>query len=291
MTLSGDPTWSQRLRGIGLWVALGCVLFLAFTFMQFPYEALHTRLAAELARQLGAAVAIDVKRPLRPFGIEWVGVRVSRGEQPLATIGRVTGTISWAEGLRGRPVVHVSLWMDPKATTTPLTATVRFADWGFQQVAALDGGAEKVDLAPIVGTPVRSGRAKLSFTFTSLQPSQVDGQVQADLTDLAADALQQQGLRTPEWSFATVRAKVVCAQLVCKVDEFSGNGQDGSISATGQILLGRTPDETRWDVAATVTVGQALSQRVVASGGFPLPAGVPVRVKLIGPLLRPQVSL
>lgn len=294
LTFTGDGTWAVRLRTIGLWTLLGLVLIGVFTLLTFPYDTLHTRLVTELTRQTGAAVHIDAKRALRPLGIEWIGVRLSREDRALVSLGRVTGSVSLGHALQGKPVVLLSIWLDTKGNEPPLTATITFADWSFQRALTAEGAADRVDLRQLVGAPVRGGRAKLSFHFDSPRadaPTLFDGQVQVDLNELAVEQISQQGIRVPEWGFATARASVQCAQQVCKIVEFNGNGPDGSLSATGQVMVGRTPEESRWDVAVTLTCTQAFSQRTAAVGGFPLPAGTPLRLKLIGPLLRPQVSM
>lgn len=294
LTFAGDQAWGLRLRTIGLWTLVGLVLLVVFTLATFPYEALHTRLIAELSRQTGAAVHVDTKRSLRPLGIEWIGVRLSREDRALFTVGRVTGSISLSHALQGKPVVLLSLWLDAKGSEPPLTATITFADWSFQRALTAEGAAERVDLHQLMGPPMRGGRAKLSFHFDAPRadaPTVFDGKVEVDIADLAVEQIAQQGVRVPEWGFATARAVVQCAQQICTIAEFNGNGSDGSLSATGQVAVGRTPEDSRWDVAVTLTCSQAFSQRTAAVGGFPLPAGTPLRVKLVGPLLRPQVTM
>lgn len=292
--LATSSPWGARLRTVLIWTVIGVVLIGIFAVLTFPYDALHTRLASELTRQTGALLQIDVRRPVRPLGIEWIGVRLSQGERPALTIGRVKGVLSWLDALQGKPVVLVSLWMDERATDPPLSARLAFADWGFQRLAAADGGAERIDVSKLVGFPVRGGRAKASFHFESSRSGDfgiLDGDVQIDITDLAVEQISNQGVRVPEWSFSAVRASVQCAQQVCRIGEFSGNGSDASLTATGQILLGRSIEDSRWDVGATLVCTPAFSQRAAAVGGFPLPPGTPLRMKLVGPLLRPQLGL
>ncbi len=294
LTFAGEVPWSARLREVLLWSLLGVVLIGLFTVIAFPFDALHARVAAELGRQTGTTVQIDVRRALRPLGIEWVGVRMTQGERPLLSLGRLTGVLSLADALQGKPVVTVSVWMDAKGAAPPISAKIAFADWGFQRVMLVDGGVERLDLHQVAGAPVRSGRAKATFRFESSAADtagMLDGHLHLEVSDLAVEQMVQQGFRIPEWGFSALRATVQCAQQVCRIGEFAGDGPDGSLTASGQIMVGRSPDDSRWDVGATLTCSQAFSQRASAVGGFPIPAGIPLRVKLVGPLLRPQITM
>ncbi|GKS58453.1 hypothetical protein YTPLAS18_19800 [Nitrospira sp.] len=274
------------------WVAFGLVLVAVFTALTFPFDALNARIIKELARQSGATVEVDVRRPYRPLGIEWLGLRLSRGDHPV-TIGRTTGVLSWIDALQGSPVVQVSMWTDERAINPAATAKITFTDWTFQGVAELQGMAERVDLPGTAGHPIKSGRANATFRFVGAGHSAhpLDGELRLEVNDLAVAQMTNQGVRVPEWSVNSLRITVQCSQQVCRIGEFLGTGPDGSLEATGQLLLGGTPRESRWDVAVTLTCSQALSQRAAAVGGFPLPVGTPLRAKLVGSLLQPRVAL
>ncbi len=275
------------------WTAVGCALVVAFTILAFPFEALHTRLITELARQTGATVQIDARRAARPLGIEWLGLRLSLGDRPGVSIARTTGVLSWVEALQGKPVVRVSVWLEEQAAKPSMTAKATFTDWTFQRLAAIDGTTEGVDLQKAAGGPIRSGRARATFQFAGGSASSAwpEGDVRVEVTDLAIAPISSQGIRVPEWGLTSLRAALQCTQQVCRVAEFAGNGPDGSIEASGQILMGRTPEDSRWDVAVTLICSPVFSQRAAAVGGFPLPAGSPLRAKLVGPLWRPQLAL
>lgn len=293
IAISTGALWTRRFRRILGWVAFGLVLVAVFTALTFPYDALNTRVIKELARQSGASVQVDVRRPYRPLGVEWLGVRLSRGDQPGMTIARATGVLSWIDALQGIPVVKLSLWTDERAANPAATATAIFTDWTFQRMAEVQGMAERVDLPGTAGHPIKGGRGNATFRFVggghSTHP--LDGELRLEVNDLAVAQITTQGIRVPEWSLNSLRVTVQCSQQVCRIGEFKGNGPDGVLEATGQLMIGLTPQETRWDVAVTLTCSQALSQRASAVGGFPLPVGTPLRAKLVGPLWQPRVAL
>ena len=275
------------------WMTTGIALVAIFTAVMFPFEALHTRLIQELARQTGMTVEVDVRRPYRPLGVEWLGLRLSRGEQFGVTIPRVTGVLSLVDVVDGNPVVRLSIWLDDRAVRPAATATATFADWTFQRVVQVSGMAERVDVPGAVGPPVKSGRANATFHFASGQnpADPLDGELRLDVTDLTVAQITNQGIRVPEWAMNSLRGAVQCRDGICSITEFLGTGPDGSLEASGQLVLGHTPQESRWDVGVTLLCSQALSQRAAAVGGFPLPVGTPLRAKLVGSLMQPRVAL
>lgn len=293
VTFTGSTAWPARLRAIVLWglVCLGLAIF--FTILTFPFDALHQRLVAELARQTGLKVQVESRKPVWPLGLEWNGVRFPQGERAGVLIARMRGVISWLDAVQGNPVVLLSVWLDEKSGDPSATAKLRFADWRFERMSVIDGVATRVDLPKVAGPPVRGGRAKAVWRFEqdAASPTALHGGIELDVTDLSIEQINNQGFKVPEWGFSTVRGKVQCAQGVCRVEEFSGTGPDGSLFAGGQLLLAQSPEESRWDVAVTLTCSQSFAQRSAAVGGFPLPANSPMKVRLVGPLMRPQVSL
>ncbi len=293
ITFAGSRPWPARLRAVALWgvVCLGLVVF--FTILTFPFDALHQRLVGELVRQTGLKVLVESRRPAWPLGLEWNGVRVPQGERTAVMVARARGVISWLDALQGKPVVLLSLWLEDKSGEPSATAKLRFGDWRFERLNFIDGVATRVDLSKIAGPPVRGGRAKGVWRFEqdAASPTALHGGIELDVTDLSIEQINNQGFKVPEWGFAAVRGKVQCAQGVCRVEEFSGTGPDGSLFVGGQILLASSPEDSRWDVSVTLTCSQSFAQRSAAVGGFPLPAGTPMKLRLVGPLMRPQLAL
>lgn len=293
VTLTSSTSWPARLRTVALWSLVGVGLVAFFTMLTFPFDALHHRLVAELARQTGLKMQVESRRPAWPLGLEWNGVRVPQGERTAVMIARARGVISWLDALQGRPVVHLSIWLEDKTGDPSATAKLRFADWRFERLSVLDGVATRVDLPKVAGPPVRGGRAKATWRFEqdAASPTALQGGLELDVNELSIEQINNQGFKVPEWGFSTVRGKVQCMQGICRVEEFSGTGPDGSLFAGGQLLLAQSPQDTRWDVTVTLTCSQSFAQRSAAVGGFPLPANTPMKLRLVGPLLRPQLSL
>lgn len=297
LTLGQPPVWSSHVRTTLLWCAVGLVLTVLFLLLTFPFESVQARLLAQIERHTGARVQVDQWHVAWPLGLEWKGVHISGRDEQVIRLARIEAVLSVTEALHGTPVGELSIWLEDKGEPAPVRIKAVFAGWNFQHTVMFEGSADRVELSKLVGTPIRGGRLKGQFQFLGNPSPRAgnfaigDGELTFDATDVSVEPISAQGARMPEWGLAVVHGKVTCAGEICRIVELRGNGPDGSVVGSGQVTQGRSLDETRLDLSLTITCSPALSQRMAAVGGFPLPPGTPITVRLVGPLARPQLSL
>jgi type II secretion system protein N len=297
LTLGQPSAWSSSVRPILLWCAVGLALTMLFFLLTFPFEAMQARLLAQIERGIGAKVQVDQWHVAWPLGLEWKGVHVSGRDDRAFRLARIEAVLSPGDALRGIPVGELSFWLEDKGEPAVLRTRTVFTGWNFQGAALAEGTADRVELAKLIGAPIRGGRLKGRFQFSgnlSTQTGNVaigDGELTVDATDVAVEPISAQGGRMPDWGLAIVHGKVICATGICRIVELRGNGPDGSVTGSGQVTLAQSLDEARLDLALTITCSPSLSQRMAAVGGFPLPPGTPITVRLVGPIVRPQLSL
>jgi type II secretion system protein N len=270
------------------------VLFLLVTF---PYEAVQARLLAQIERGTGAKVQVEQWHVAWPLGLEWKNVQITGRDQQVFRLARVEAFLSVTDALRSIPAGELSFWLEDKGEPAALQIRTVFAGWNFKGVGLAEGTADRVELAKLIGAPIRGGRLKGRFQFSGNPSAQAgnfaigDGELTIDATDVAVEAISAQGGRMPEWGLAVVHGKTTCAAGICRIVELRGNGPDGSVTGNGQVTLAQSLDEVRLDLGLTITCSPSLSQRMAAVGGFPLPPGTPITVRLVGPMMRPQLSL
>ena len=297
LTLGQPSSWSSSVRTILLWCAVGVALTLLFFLLTFPFEAVQARLLAEIERGTGAKVQIDRWHVAWPLGLEWKNVQISIRDQQVFRLARIEALLSVADALHGTPVADLSVWLEDKGEPAALQTRTVFTGWNFHGVALVEGTADRVELAKLIGAPIRGGRLKGRFQFSGNPSAQAgsiaigDGELTVDATEVAVDPVSAQGGRMPEWGLAVVHGKVTCTAGLCRIVELRGNGPDGSVTGSGQVTLAQSLDEARLDLALTITCSPSLSQRMAAVGGFPLPPDTPITVRLVGPVVRPQLSL
>ena len=297
LTLGQPSAWASSVRTILLWCAVGLALTMLFFLLTFPFEAVQARLLAQIERGTGAKVQVDTWHVAWPLGLEWKNVQISMRDQQVFRLARIEAVLSPNDALHGTPVAELSFWLEDKGEPAALHTRTVFTGWNFQGAALVEGAAERVELAKLIGAPIRGGRLKGRFQFSGTLSTQTgtvaigDGELTVDATDVAVEPISAQGGRMPDWGLAVVHGKVTCATGVCRVVELRGNGPDGSVTGNGQVTLARSLDEARLDLSLTITCSPSLSQRMAAAGGFPLPPGAPITVRLVGPVVRPQLSL
>ena len=297
LTLGQPSSWSSSVRSILLWCAVGLALTALFVLLTFPFEAVQARLLAQIERHTGAKVQVDKWQVAWPLGLEWKNVQISGRDQQVFRLARIEAGLSVAEALHGTPVAELSFWLEDKGEPAALQTRTVFTGWNFQGAALVEGTAERVELANLIGAPIRGGRLKGRFHFSgnpSLQAGTVaigDGELTVDATDVAVEPISAQGGRMPEWGLAVVHGTVTCTGGICRIADLRGNGPDGSVTGSGQVTLAQSLEEARLDLALTITCSPSLSQRMAAVGGFPLPPGTPITIRLVGPVVRPQLSL
>jgi type II secretion system protein N len=297
LTLGQPPAWSSHLRTTLLWCAVGLALTVLFLLLTFPFESVQARLLAQIERQTGAKVQVDQWHVAWPLGLEWNGVRISGRDQQVTRLARIEASLSMTDAFRGTPVGELFFWLEDKGEPAPARTKVVFTGWDFKSAAVLEGSADRVELSKLIGAPLRGGRLKGQFRFSGSSSDHApgfgigDGEMTFDATDVSVEPISAQGARMPEWGLAVVHGKVTCAGEICRIAELRGNGPDGSVVGSGRVTQGRSLDEARLDLALTITCSPSLSQRMAAVGGFPLPPGTPITVRLVGPIARPQLSL
>lgn len=297
LALERASVWSSSIRTILLWGAVGLTLLALFLLLTFPFEAVHARLLSQVERGTGAKVQVEQWNVGWPLSLVWKGVQISGSDKQAFRLARIEAGLSLGDAWHGTPVGELSFWLEDKGEPPALQTRAVFPGWSFQGITSVEGTAERLELAKAIGPPLRGGRLKGRFHFSGGRTAPTgmmaigDGELTIDATDVAVEPITAQGGRMPEWGLAVVHGKATCAAGICRIVELRGNGPDGSVVASGQVTLAQSLNETRVDLSLTITCSPSLSQRMAAVGGFPLPPGTPVTVRLVGPIMRPQLSL
>jgi len=112
-----------------------------------------------------------------------------------------------------------------------------------------------------------------------------------DVKDLAIDQIPLNNGLTLSVGFTRVAAALSCRDAVCDVTELKGDGPDGSFSGEGKLTVQQPIQNSQLALTVTIVPAAGFAAKGAALGIPPLPAGVPLTVKLIGTVAQARITL
>ncbi|MGQ0812504.1 MAG: type II secretion system protein GspN [Nitrospiraceae bacterium] len=288
---------SPGAKIIGAWGLFVSLALLASLAISFPYEALQARLLSEVSTRSGVAITAERWSVAWPLGLEWRHVTFSVPQVGRLEAERVRVTLNVLRSLWGRLVIDVKASVSNGSPPTPgqLTARLILGSWFMNGPGSMSGAVEQVDLPAFAGSLMKRGRLRAEFdqrwndvasadTFLG-----ADGKLRIELVDLQIDPLSMQPA-LPAVSFAMMKTVLQCKDALCHINEFLGDGSDGSFSGTGQLALRRPMDASVLTLTVAVSPSASFAQRA-SSLGVPIgSSGAPMTFMLRGPIAKPLVS-
>jgi type II secretion system protein N len=177
------------------------------------------------------------------------------------------------------------------------TGTVTASSWSFLGPVSLKAHAQQVDLATLIKPYVAKGllqadvtqrwenRGKEGMAFKG------NGSWKAEIKDLVLERIPVGPAAIPSLNFSRVAASLTCHDAVCDITDFKGDGPDGTITATGRVLLKEPVRASLLEVTVTVLAGAGWAQKAAGLPIPPLPPGTPLTFKLAGSVANPKVTL
>lgn len=292
-------TWPGAWKEILIWTGLGLCAVATGLVGTFPYDALQARTLSELNRTTGLDVRATNWTATWPLGLTWRNVTLTKPDWPPIQLDVLHATVGLLTVLTGGLGLEIEAHLAETVSDTGVAkAAMTASSWSLTEGSvSVKGRLRQVDLSKILHRYVSRGVLNGDFThrFESLQATAGDlkgeGTWNADAVDLAVDHIPLGNGRTLSLVFAKVSAGLACRDSVCEVTELKGDGPDGSFTAQGTITLQQPMENSHVALTVTVTPGTGFYPKAEALGLPPLPAGVPLTVKIIGPLAQARIAL
>lgn len=283
-------------KHVVLWVAAGAGCLMVFFFMTFPYDALQARVLAEVERNSG----LDVRAGRSSFGfpltMEWRDLELAKPQFGPVRLESMQAKIGLLKLILGDVALDLRIrQLGASADAGRADVNVTAESWSFDGPLSLKGRLRQIDLAQVASPYVTRGVAQGEFSqqWVASQGGNVPGQGtwRLELKDVLLERVPVGAATLPSLAFSHAVASLECREAVCRVVELQGDGADGSFSGEGQILLQQPLARSAVDLTVTVTPGPGFASKAAAMGLPPFPAGMPIRLKLTGPLTRVRPGL
>lgn len=290
--------WLNNRKEIFAWIAVGCVLFMASLIATFPFSALQARLLSELNRTARIDTQITSWSIAWPVGIKWQDITFSKSDWTPIQIAFLQARIEPLQALRGDLGLDIVARLNEASSSTGLAkATLAVSSFSLEGPITIKGQLQHIDLSQILRRYISHG--VLSGTFShriesGLQENSAikgEGIWQAEAADLTIENIPLGQRRTLSLAFTTVSAGVSCQNEVCTVTELKGEGTDGSFTGEGTITVQQPILNSQLALTVTIIPGAGFASKASSLGLPPLPAGSPIKLKLIGPLAQARIAL
>ncbi len=282
-----------------LWVAAGLMSFLAFFLLTFPYRALQGRILSEMTQVSGWNVRAADWSVGFPLAVEWHDMLFSKTDSVAIPVESMRVGVGLLAQMLGQQKIETVVQFpgSAQAGNGRLSATITASQSDFTGTNELKGHAQLVDLALIIKPYVIKGvlQADIAQRWQGTGPGNAafkgEGTWKAEIKDLGLDRIPIGSAMLPSLTFTKVTLSLICHDTVCDVAEGRGEGPDGTLTAQGKLTLHAPFQQTNLDLALTVQAGPGWAQKAVGLPIPPLPPGIPLTVKLVGPVANPRLSM
>ena len=264
----------------------------------FPYDALHARMMAEFHRATGLDVRVADWSVGVPFSVEWRQVTLSNPQIDPIQVSFLQAKMGLLKALAGGLGVDVVIHLDENSLNTGLAkGTMTASSFSLAGPVTVKGQLQQVDLSKLFRRYVTHGLLSGDFShrLDSAQSGagllKGEGTWKADAKDVTVDHIPVGGGRTLALTFSRVSAAVTCRDAVCDVNEFKGDGIDGSFSAEGKITLQQPVQQSQLALTITVIPGAGFTAKAGTLGLPPLPPGTPMTIKVQGTMAQARIAL
>jgi type II secretion system protein N len=233
-----------------------------------------------------------------PSTLEWRNVTVSNPEWGVIQVALLQAKVSLLKLLTGEFGFDVTIQTDESSPNSGVAkGTVTGSSFSFDGPLAVKGHVHKVDLSALMKRHVSRGTfngeflQRLESHSGGASVMKGDGVWKAEVRDLAIDQIPLSSGLTLSVGFVRVAAALSCRDAVCDVTELKGDGPDGSFTGDGTITVQQPFQHSQLALSVMIVPGTGFASKGAALGFPPLPAGVPLTVKVVGTLAQPRVAL
>ena len=281
----------NRLKRGLLWSVYACLMVVGFLLLTFPYDQLQARILAEASRSTGWTITAQHWGLFWPAGLEWRDVSVAAPGASQVRLDRVRLSLVPASVFQKRPSVtaRIESGEGPEGSRGYMIGRGTLRGWSRPTLVRVTGTAERFDVGKL-GLPGMK-RGLLKGEFDQAWNEAGEGKWQLEFTDMQLESLPIGPAVLPLVRFSNLKARAQCREGLCQIESFSGNGPDGTLSATGTLGPRNPALTSELAVAVTLTVTQEFAQRAAANGMALALPGTPFSVNLKGPVSNLQLGL
>jgi len=282
-----------------MWAIGALFSFLLFLLLTFPFGMLQSRILSDIARATGWEVRAAEWSVDLPIGVEWHDLVFSKPNTASIPVESMQMSISLLAQLAGRHTLEAMVHFPGSAQSGAARATGRLtvSSWSLQGPTAVKGRAQQIDLALLFKPYIAKGllQADVAQAWVGNPGGTVtfkgDGSWKAEVKDLVIEPIPIGPAQLPSLTFSRVVLALTCHDQQCDVTEFKGEGPDGSITGQGRLLLRQPLQQTELELTVTMLAGSGWAQKSAGLALPPLPPGTPLRLKVVGSVANPKLSV
>ena len=282
------------------WGLASLACFIVFLSLTFPYGPLQNRLLTELKRASGWEIRAADWSVGFPVAIEWHDVVITgpttMGAIPLEAVRTAVGVFQAFGGQLSLDYA-IQLPGETKAGAGRATGSVTSDSWSLRGPVAIKAHLQEMDLTSVLKPYVTRGKIQGDFThrWDGAQGDNAvlkgEGTVKFEIKDLAVERIPTGASSMLSLTFSRIQAALACRDAACDVTELKGDGEDGSFTAQGRMLLRQPLQQSLLDLTVTVVPGAGFAQKAASLSLPPFQAGTPMTFKLVGPIASARVAL
>jgi type II secretion system protein N len=293
-----DLQWLGAWKPVVGWIVGGLGVLLLCLVATFPYEALHTRVMAEVTRATGLDVRVADWTVGVPLGLEWRNVTLTPPNGDPVHLAFFQTKIGLLRAVTGGLSLDVAMYVDETAPKTGIAkGTVTASSYSLAGPVTVKGQLQQIDLSKVMRRYVTHGILTGDFSHriesgqAPVQAMKGEGTWKADVKDLTLDGIPVGNGKMLALGFSRVSVALFCRDLVCEVAECKGDGMDGSFTGDGTITLQQPVQNSQVALTVTVVPGAGFASKADTLGLPPLPPGTPITLKVQGTLARARIAL
>ncbi|MEP6600562.1 MAG: type II secretion system protein GspN [Nitrospirota bacterium] len=281
------------------WTLYAVAMAGLFFVLTFPYDSLHATLLAQLAQRTGLEVRSERWTVQWPAGIAWSHLSLAAPGFPALQADRLRLDLSLASLLQGKPVFEGTgrLGTGQEGTDGLIKTKLSLGSWSFTGPAQILGTIEQLDLARLPLAMVKKGILKSQFEqrWSNFSNGQLfltgDGTWQVELNGVALEQVPVGSLVIPALTLSNLSGRLVCQAGICRIQSLKGESPDGAFTGEGTLIPRDPVVSSHLSLTVTVTIADALRQRLNLPAFQPGLPAMPLRVTISGPLSNLNVSL
>jgi type II secretion system protein N len=290
--------WPDEWKEALWWIAGGLGVFVLCFLMTFPYDALHSRVMAEVTRTTGMEVRVADWSVGVPLGLEWRNVTFSQPTGEPVQLALMQAKIGFFKAMTGGLSLDVMARVNEGPPNSGIVkGTLSASSYSMVGPVTVKGHLQQIDLSKVIRRYVTQGVLSGDFTQhvesgqAPVSALKGEGSWRAEVKDLHVDGIALGQGKTLALAFSKVSVGVTCRDLVCEVTELLGDGLDGSFTGEGKLTLQQPVQNSQLALTVTVVPGAGFTSKAGTLGLPPLPPGTPMTVKIQGTLAQARLAL
>ena len=281
------------------WSLYALAMVALFFVLTFPYDHLHAKLLALLSERTGLDVRSERWTVLWPAGIAWNNLSLTAPGLPNLQADLVQLELKLPSVLRAQPVFEWTgrLGNGRGGIQGLIKTRLALTTWSLAGPAQILGSIEQVNLAGLAIPMVKTGMLRTEFDQRLPDLSHADrfltgdGTWQVEVTGLALEHIPIGPMAIPALTLSTVSGRLFCQSGTCRIQGLKGEGPDGTFNAEGVLIPHEPPSNSQLTMTLSLTVADALKQRLDLKGVQLGTPGMPLRMTISGALSNLRVSL